>query len=265
MARRFPGVAFHATGRSVSHCVVVSQEVSVDDDAALGPFPCLHHSQRLAVGASPPPAEGALPGVRLQPDGERGWGVPGVWRSGLRRRKKIMVFVVVVFGGVVLLQAVCTFTREGRLRWACEDADRVVVNLNTWPERAQAAGTVPILPTFELGGTDIVAGFFEAVDLRGDLRGSGLLGWRCMCFGNVLFQFYDGDRLLATVSYHHGKSLEWRDGWWSGHADLTGKSRAALDGWLKENGCPTYDQVEQIAHEAWEAKKAAEEKPDEGG
>jgi hypothetical protein len=86
----------------------------------------------------------------------------------------------------------------------------------------------------------------------------GLLSWRCKCHGNMLFEFYAGKKLLATVSYHHGESLFWRDGKWSGNAELTDARKVALDDWLQVNGCPTIDEAESLTQATWEATKGTD-------
>ncbi len=64
--------------------------------------------------------------------------------------------------------------------------------------------------------------------------------WRsggvCLCCGNPTFEFYAGDRLLAMISFHHGKRLRWAEGRWNGDGQLTTRSRDSLLSWLSEHG-----------------------------
>jgi hypothetical protein len=60
-------------------------------------------------------------------------------------------------------------------------------------------------------------------------------GFHCMCCGNPSLEIYRGDELLATLGYHHGRSLRWVEGW-KGDAWLTRASAAYLNAWLAEHG-----------------------------
>ncbi|HXX93660.1 MAG TPA: hypothetical protein VEN81_08495, partial [Planctomycetota bacterium] len=35
----------------------------------------------------------------------------------------------------------------------------------------------------------------------------------CMCCGDPSFEFYEGDKLVATLGFHHGSGLRWPGGW----------------------------------------------------
>src|SRR5262245_23547165 len=41
----------------------------------------------------------------------------------------------------------------------------------------------------------------------------------CACSGQYAIELYAGDKLLATLGYHHGKNLRWKDRW--GDLELT--------------------------------------------
>ena len=58
----------------------------------------------------------------------------------------------------------------------------------------------------------------------------------CGCCGNPTFEFYTGDRLLATVGYHHGVSLRWADGSWPADGLLTTSSQVFTVSWLSQHG-----------------------------
>lgn len=45
-------------------------------------------------------------------------------------------------------------------------------------------------------------------------------GFHCMCCGEPSFEFYHGNQLVATLGFHHGRSLRWPGGW-PGDALLT--------------------------------------------
>ncbi len=57
----------------------------------------------------------------------------------------------------------------------------------------------------------------------------------CACCGNPTFEFYAGDKRLAMIGYHHGKSLRWAGGSWPCDAVLTDTSRKFLNSWLSQH------------------------------
>ncbi|MFC1498878.1 hypothetical protein ACFLS1_10480, partial [Verrucomicrobiota bacterium] len=56
----------------------------------------------------------------------------------------------------------------------------------------------------------------------------------CMCLGWPTLEFYAGDRVIARVGMHHGRSIRWAK--WKWDADL--KNNVALLDWLAANGAP---------------------------
>lgn len=61
-------------------------------------------------------------------------------------------------------------------------------------------------------------------------------GFHCMCCGSPSFEFYKGPHLLATLGFHHGKSLRWPNGKWPGDGLLTQESGDHLIHWLADKG-----------------------------
>jgi len=108
------------------------------------------------------------------------------------------------------------------LEQAVQGTDRIVVDRNTWP------GSDPD-PAFQVKGTENVQAFLQRIRIHSS-NGS------CMCDGDLVFRFCEGEEEVAIVSYHHGRSLRWRGGPWPADAILTRKSRAAVRAWLNENG-----------------------------
>lgn len=76
-------------------------------------------------------------------------------------------------------------------------------------------------------------------------------GGHCMCCGEPSFEFYEGDRLVAMVGFHHGKSIRWIGGW-PADGVLTKDSAEALVTWLAENGVtgPQDAQLKRMQQEA---------------
>jgi len=56
----------------------------------------------------------------------------------------------------------------------------------------------------------------------------------CLCDGGPIIEFYQGERLVATVGVQHGQSLRWRG--WVGDAELTQEGADSLCRLLGEHG-----------------------------
>lgn len=82
-----------------------------------------------------------------------------------------------------------------------------------------------------------VAGVERVGELVAEMQieGNGM-GAVCACIGSLTLQFYRGASVAALLSYHHGVSLRWPDGPWSGDGELTASSRAFLRAWFQRNG-----------------------------
>ena len=106
------------------------------------------------------------------------------------------------------------------LRAAAAGADRLVVQDMDW----QGKGCTT---NYEIrGARELLRGLLDLVEI--DAAGSG---FHCMCDGQYWIHVYRADREVATIGYHHGRSLRWHDGKWKGDALLTPasqKSPAAL-------------------------------------
>lgn len=76
-------------------------------------------------------------------------------------------------------------------------------------------------------------------------------GGHCMCCGEPSFEFYQGEKLLLTLGFHHGRSLRWPDGW-PGDAMLTPASSDFLCAWLSDHGVkgPEQERTEGKRQEA---------------
>lgn len=74
-------------------------------------------------------------------------------------------------------------------------------------------------------------------------------GFHCMCCGDPSLEFYSGDKLLATLGFHHGQGLRWVGGW-PGDAALSPQSASFLVDWLaaRNVGGPSNDR-EKLANQ----------------
>ena len=61
-------------------------------------------------------------------------------------------------------------------------------------------------------------------------------GFHCMCCGNPTLEFYRKDTLTLSLGFHHGQSLRWPKGKWTGDGLLTKDSADFLIKWLSEHG-----------------------------
>jgi len=61
-------------------------------------------------------------------------------------------------------------------------------------------------------------------------------GFHCLCCGDPTLEFYRNDTRIASLSFHHGRSLRWPDGPWKGDGLLTQDSANFLIEWLAVRG-----------------------------
>jgi hypothetical protein len=111
---------------------------------------------------------------------------------------------------------------------------------------------------FETSDVNEVRAFLDGIQINDERS-----GFHCMCCGNPTFELYRGERLVASIGFHHGQSLRWAGGQWPGDAALTEDSAVFLIKWLDEHGVSgpreerEYDEREAkasaIAYEKWEA------------
>jgi hypothetical protein len=84
-------------------------------------------------------------------------------------------------------------------------------------------------------------------------------GGHCMCCGDPTFEFYRGGELVATLGFHHGRSVRWWDGVWPGDGMLLQSSAQFLIDWLATHG---YDKPKKQYQEAMAEQKAAQRRWD---
>lgn len=144
----------------------------------------------------------------------------------------VRYLLIVILTMLILFMALTTFNlRAGPLRAATRDADRVVVTFeHSWLSDP---------PTLDCRDPALVQSLVDTIAVD-HLRSSWppLLPNICACRGDPELRFFQGDRLLAHLSLHHGKSLRWLDGSWSGDTTLTQVSAASIAAWLHGQGLP---------------------------
>ena len=98
---------------------------------------------------------------------------------------------------------------------------------------------------FEITGEDEIRELFEKLEI--DDSDSG---FHCMCCGEPSLELYRGDVLVATLGFHHGRSLRWSEGW-PGDALLTEEAGDTICKFLAEHGVsePLQELEEKKARE----------------
>jgi hypothetical protein len=144
----------------------------------------------------------------------------------MMKRRTIAISVaalIVTFVSVLLVMLPARGPSDERkvLMVAAASADRMVVGGgDMW-----GPGNSP--PPFEIVGTDKVREFVEHIEFTG-------MREPCKCGGDWLFNFYKGNELKCTFTYHHGTHLR---GLWKGKdAYLTERAQTDLPAWLKQHG-----------------------------
>ncbi|MFH1747513.1 MAG: hypothetical protein ABIG44_10765 [Planctomycetota bacterium] len=131
--------------------------------------------------------------------------------------------------------------RQFDAAWA--NTDRLVVDPNVQLVSSATRFGIPPLPTYEVRGEEKIRACLGLIEFQVKQE-------VCACRGDMLLNLYRGERARATISYHHGKYLNWHGSGWPGHAELTPTSAAALENWLHENGCPTSDEAYAMGRKA---------------
>ena len=111
---------------------------------------------------------------------------------------------------------------ESKLRVALEGADRLQV-LTVDIESRQKV----LLDQREQAGIGILIDKIRIND--------GFGKHACLCRGDYLFRFYKGEYMVAELSFHHGKSLRWKEGWAS-DGILTPESAKSVNEFLDKKG-----------------------------
>lgn len=83
-------------------------------------------------------------------------------------------------------------------------------------------------------------------------------GDHCMCCGNPTFEFYNGDKLIGMLGFHHGQSIRW-PGYWPGDGILTSESADFLCKWLFDCGIKApWQERQRIKKQQEVAKRQAQ-------
>jgi hypothetical protein len=135
--------------------------------------------------------------------------------------------------------------RKRSLDAVLKGADRV----QSLPNDFVPAGN-PAVP-FELNDAVKIAELIDRLDFD-DTES----GFHCMCLGDTTVTFFKGDKKLAVLSHHHGRSLRWNSGKWDGDSLFTEDAATGWREWFSSVGEPRFEQMHE--EELAEARKAKE-------
>ncbi|MEZ5299274.1 MAG: hypothetical protein R3F11_01180 [Verrucomicrobiales bacterium] len=147
--------------------------------------------------------------------------------------------------GVSISQALASVRAE-QLRRAVEGANRVTVKDVEIPLRETSKD-------FEFSGAAEIAALVASLDFERTDSGS-----YCMCPGDVVIAFFVGEKELARLTYHHGKSLRWEG--WDGDSPFTAASVKAWRQWFKEHEEPRFEEMHQRTMETARKEKAIDDR-----
>jgi hypothetical protein len=85
-------------------------------------------------------------------------------------------------------------------------------------------------------------------------------GFHCMCDGDYHFLFMKAGKEVASIGYHHSRSLRWHGGGWKGDGLLTEKSRNAVIKWFDDH---TFDQLRKDYEKAVEESRREQKEEEE--
>jgi hypothetical protein len=123
-------------------------------------------------------------------------------------------------------QAVISRSMNAQLSAQLAKADRILVRTGGVCHR-RAEGEKVIVESRDAA---VIAELAQHFTISEDSSGG-----HCMCCGNPTFEFYQGDKQVAMVAFHHGQSIRWADGTWPGDGILTEQSSTYLVEWLAKN------------------------------
>ncbi|MDB6003466.1 MAG: hypothetical protein JWR15_453, partial [Prosthecobacter sp.] len=140
-------------------------------------------------------------------------------------------------------QAVIHHSMNAELRTALSNVDRLRVRTGGVCHRREEEEKTIV----EIKGAKGIAEIAERFEINENNSGG-----HCMCCGNPTFEFYEDAKLVATIGFHHGRSIRWWSGNWPGDGFLTARSSEFLIQWLAEKGCdgPRQEWLEQKRQQA---------------
>lgn len=149
-------------------------------------------------------------------------------------RRVLLGIAVIVVTLILLVLVYLTITTPNliTLDYCIKGADKVVVRSGGMCHRNAEREKV----LFTLTDEQAIRELRDNIKLKGGQFGKIS---RCMCWGGPTFEFYQGDKLLTSVSNQHGAALRWAG--WSGDAHLTPESSQYLKTLFQTHGLSGQD------------------------
>ncbi|MFQ5461315.1 MAG: hypothetical protein ACE5E5_01675 [Phycisphaerae bacterium] len=123
-----------------------------------------------------------------------------------------------------------------RLIDACATANRVIVDLPEPPPDPESDRRRVRTQYVDVHGSEKVQALLSSIELR-----PNWLNQYLMAKSAIVFRICHDEDVLASVSYHRGSHLRWRDDRWPGDGFLTEPGMAAIETWLTEQGITLTD------------------------
>ena len=93
------------------------------------------------------------------------------------------------------------------------------------------------------------------------VEGEAHSGWGCFCCRSPSLEFYEGDRLIETVGFHHRLNVRWKN--WPSDAALTKQSADFLLEWMASRGVTgPLEERQEAADREKDSKEGRGEGPD---
>lgn len=171
-----------------------------------------------------------------------------------RRRflRVVLLFLIVALAAGATYRIVQTYTWKTWFVRTCEGADRVVLDLDAFPRRADRPSDWPVLPSVTIDDAESVRQLIEVVEFR-----PNWLGWHCRCLPDMKLRFGKGRQELLSIGFHHGEHFR-RQVFSGPDMDLTTRSQAALAKWLDEKGGQALVEARQEAQRRIAAHREAQ-------
>ena len=145
-----------------------------------------------------------------------------------------MKYLSLVFFSLITLTLITELKAEEESNWtkvlqeALEGANRLHIRSGGTCHRSPEEENTLL----DLRNEEVVSKIAQSIEINPDES-----GFHCMCCGNPTLEFYHDETLVASLGFHHARSLRWLGGEWEGNGGLLTKDSADfLVKWMDDNG-----------------------------
>ena len=146
------------------------------------------------------------------------------------------LLAVLGMGGMTIAKLREPAVWRERLIQACETANRVIVDLPEPPHDPENDKPRVRTQYVDVPGGEKVRALLSRIELK-----PNWLNQYLMAKSTIVFRICRDEDVLASVSYHRGSHLRWRDDRWPGDGFLTEAGMAAIEAWLTNQGITLTD------------------------